>query len=254
MSTPTPLWWLHADVLLRLAAEFDSIAQAWAQDWGASAPAAGAARALTGSQLAAAVKLAEPLEGAGNVGPWLKPSQAMGSAARRAIFGDGASAGPVAKEVGNLAAAALLDGLRAALRSPTTNPGTSPQPSDAFVAAGHGGAAYTVTVGEHEVEILVPSAWLRARGWLKRPAVGAVPGWSPAKVLAHVPIRLTVELGQAEVSVGSLSAIGLDDVILVGSTTAAPIVMRVDGSDQKLRAYLGRQGAQRAVQVVAASK
>lgn len=254
MSTPAPIWWLHAGVLLRLAAEFDGIMQGWAQDWGASAPAVGSARALTGTELAALVKLAEPLEGAGNAGPWLKPSQAMGSAARRAIFGDGASAGPVAREVGSLAAVALLDGLRAALRWPKASPGIVPQPTDAFVAGGHGGAAYTVTVGEHEIEILVPTAWLRARGWLKRPAVGPVPGWSPDKVLAHVPIRLTVELGQAEVSVGSLSAIGLDDVILVGSTTAAPIVMRVDGSDQKLRAFLGRQGAQRAVQVVAASK
>jgi hypothetical protein len=254
MSTSSPLWWLHADVLQCLAAEFDTIVRAWAQDWGMSAPAAGSARALTGGEFAAAVKLAEPSEGVGHSGPWLKASQAMGSATRRAIFGDGASAGPVAKEVGALAAAALLDGLRAALRSPLASPDAASQPSDAFVAAGHGGAGYAVTVGEHEVEILVPTAWLRVRGWLKRPAVGAVPGWSPAKVLAHVPIRLTVELGQAELSVGSLSAIGLDDVFLVGNTTNTPIVIRVDGSDQRLRAFLGRQGAQRAVQVVAASK
>lgn len=253
MRPPAPLWWLHADVLLRLAAEFDTVAQAWSQDWGAAVPATGSARALTGSQLAAAVKLAEPLDDAGDAGPWLKPSQAMGSAARRAIFGDGASAGPVAKEVGALAAAALLDRLRAALSLPA-NAGTARQPAQALAAAGHAGAAYTVTVGEHELEILVPTAWLRARAWLKRPAVSAVPAWSAATALAHVPIRLTVELGQAEVSVGSLSAIGLDDVILVGNTTADPIVVRVEGSDQKLRAVLGRQGAQRAVQVVAASK
>ncbi len=254
MRPPAPLWWLHADVLLRLAAEFDAIVQTWARDWGASMPAAGSARALTGRQLAAAVKLAEPSEGAHDAGPWIRSSQAMGSAARRAIFGDGASAGPVAKEIGTLAAGNLLDGLRAAMRSPTASPGSAPQPADAFVSAGHGGAAYIVTVGEHEVEVLVPMAWLQTRGWLKRPSVKAVPRWFPAEVLAHVPIRLTVELGQAEVSVGSLSAIGLDDVILVGSTAAAPIVMRVDGSDQKLRAFLGRQGAQRAVQVVAVSK
>jgi flagellar motor switch/type III secretory pathway protein FliN len=250
MSTSMPLWWLHADVLQQLAAEFDAIAHGWAQDWGASAPAAGTARALTARQLTAAAKLAEQTDVAG---PWLKPSQAMGSAARQAIFGNGAGAGPIAKEVGTLAAAALLDGLRAALRWPTHTP-AAPRPADASASTGHGGAAYTVTVGEQEVEILVPTAWLHARGWLKRPAVKAVAGWSPAKVLAHVPIQLTVELGRTELSVGSLSAIGPDDVILVGNATTDPIVMRVDGSDQKLRAFLGRQGAQRAVQIVAAPK
>lgn len=254
MSAHVPLWWLHPSVLLRLAAEVDAIVLAWARDWGVSASTAGSTRALTGEQLANALKLAEPLGNASMAGPWLKPPQAVGSAARRAIFGEVASAGPVAKEVGALAAAALLDGLRAVLRSSPTNPGCAPEPADAFVAAGHSGAAYTVTLGEHELEILVPTAWLCARGWVKRPLVSAVPGWSPAKVLAHVPVRLTVELGQAELSVGSLSAISLDDVILVGSTTAAPIAMRIDGSDQKLRAFLGRQGAQRAVQVVAVSK
>jgi len=253
MSAPVPLWWLHAEVLLQLAAKFDAIVQAWARDWGASAPAAGSARALSASQLIAAAKLGEPAEAPGDAGPWLTPLQAMGSAAWRAIFGDGASAGPVAKEVGTLAAAALLDGLRAALRWPMNTPAAL-GPTEALAAAGHGGAAYSITVGEHEIEILVPTLWLQANGWLKRPAVKAVPGWSPAKVLAHVPIRLTVELGQAELSVGSLSAIGPDDVILVGNATTDPIVMRVDGSDQKLRAFLGRQGAQRAVQVVAAPK
>lgn len=254
MNAHVPLWWLHSSVLLRLAAEFDAIVQAWAQDWGVSASTSGSTRALTGEQLANAVERAEPVENASTAGPWLKPPQAMGSAARRELFGDVASAGPVAREVGVLAAAALLDGFRAALHSPPTTFGSAPERTEPFVPAGHGGAAYTVMLGEHELEVLVPTAWLCARGWVKRPLVSAVPGWSPAKVLAHVPVRLTVELGQAELSVGSLSAISLDDVILVGSTTTAPIAMRIDGSDQKLRAFLGRQGTQRAVQVVAASK
>lgn len=253
MSTTTPLWWLHSEVLLQLAAKFDAIVQAWAGDWGASATATGSVRALSPSELTTATKLAEPAEAPGDSGPWLKQPPAMGSAARRAIFGDGATAGPVAKEVGTLAAAALLDGLRAALRWPKNTP-AMPNPTEIPAAAGHGGAIYGITVGGHEIEVLVPTAWLQAHGWLKRPAAKAVPGWSPAKVLAHVPIRLTVELGQAELSVGSLSAIAVDDVILVGNATADPIVMRIDGSDQKLGAFLGRQGAQRAVQVAAAFK
>ena len=73
MSAHVPLWWLHPSVLLRLAAEVDAIVLAWARDWGVSASTAGSTRALTGEQLANALKLAEPLGNASMAGPWLKP-------------------------------------------------------------------------------------------------------------------------------------------------------------------------------------
>jgi flagellar motor switch protein FliM len=66
-------------------------------------------------------------------------------------------------------------------------------------------------------------------------------------------VRLTVELGRTGVSVGELSAIGTDDVVVVSGRSAEPLSVRVDGTDVQLRAFLGSQGAQRAVQFVSAT-
>lgn len=166
-----------------------------------------------------------------------------------ALFGDGSSDAPLAGAVAATAWAALVDAMRGLLRAHVP-PHAKTSDRRGEGAAGHGGASWSFTIEQQTLVVIAPTAWLRASGCLARPSPRLLPAWSPAKALERIPITLTVELGVAEVSVGALSAIAVDDVLMASASTAEPIVLRAHDSALQLRAHLGRNGARRAVQVI----
>ena len=252
MSKPLPLWWISGRVLQQFGLALDGVVQAWAREWGVSNPEAGSVHALNGHRYAQVVGGACAVGERIHAGPWVR----LPAGIEDGLFGDAAEAeghAPgIAAAAGSRAKAALNETLTQFLLRPTATPAVSPaMPAHGI---GHGGAVYRVTLAHHVVEIIVSSSWLCLHGLLGRPARPPVPAWSAAQALASVPVRLTVELGRATVSVGELSAIGADDVVVVSGHSAEPMSVRVDGTDVQLRAFLGSQGAQRAVQFVSATQ
>ena len=251
MSVPLPLWWISARVLQQFGLAVDGVVQAWAREWGVSNPEAGSVHALDGHRFAQVVGGACAVGERTHAGPWVR----LPAGIEDGLFGDAADAegrAPgIAAVAGSWAQAALKEALTQFLLRPTATPAVSPAMPARGI--GHGGAVYRVTLAHHVMEIIVSSSWLCLHGLLGRPARPPVPAWSAAEALASVPVRLTVELGRATVSVGALSAIGADDVVVVSGHSAEPLAVRVDGTDVQLRAFLGSQGARRAVQFVSAT-
>lgn len=256
MSSAVPLWWLPGRVLHRFGLAIDGVVQTWAREWGVSHPEAGSVHALEALRFPQAISGASGACAVGegtHGGAWVR----LPAGIEDDLFGDAADAENhetgIAAAAGSLAKAALNDALTQFLLRPNAAAAVPPQiPAQARV--GHGGAVYRVTLAHHVVEIIVSSSWLCLHGLLGRPARPPVPAWSAAEALASVPVQLTVELGRACVSVGELSAIGTDDVVVVSGRSAEPLAVRVYGTDVQLRAFLGSQGAQRAVQFVSATQ
>lgn len=251
MSSHQPLWWIPAAPLRRFGEALDAVVRAWASDWGVAAPAVGLVSAMGRRELRDFVASAESLGNDADNGPWLKREPGINTNMSGLIFGTEASRSAIGREAGQLAAVALVEALAHRLRAPA---GAAPLALASAAAFGHAGAIFRTHLGSHELQVAAPTLCLVQQGWLARPASKPLQPWSAVQALTDVPVTLTIELGQAAVSVGELSHIGPDDVIVVSRQAAEPITVRADGTDLKLRAFLGRQGSQRAVQFVSTSK
>lgn len=251
MSAPVPLWWLSGRVLQQFGLAMDGVVQAWAREWGVAPPEAGNVHALDAHRLAQAVGSACAVGERTHAGPWVR----LPAGIERGLYGPAADAegnvSGIAAAAGSLANAALNDALTQFLLRPAAAAAQPTMPAPAGV--GHGGALYRVALAHHVMEVIVSSSWLCLHGVLSRPARKPLPAWSAAEALAGIPVQLSVELGRATVSVGELSAISADDVLLVSGRSAEPLAVRVNGADVQLSAFLGSQGAQRAVQFVSAT-
>ena len=253
MNTPASVSWIPETALRRFGAEVDVVVERWSGEWGVPRPSPGNVCAVDRNRFVDDLSLAEPVGAQADTGAWLKAARGLDTSVGRLLFGDGTSSAAVAKEIGALATAALLDKTRDFLRdiqitqSVAAASGTDRMP-------GHWGARYALAVGRHEIEILAPTPWLSARGWLARPARKPVQAWSPTQALAAVQVKLTVQIGSADLSVGEMSDIGSDDVILVNGSSTDPVFVKVEETDIQFRAFLGSNGASRAVQLVSESK
>jgi flagellar motor switch/type III secretory pathway protein FliN len=241
--------------LHRFGLAVDGVVQAWAREWGVSDPEAGSVHALDGPRYAQAASGAGGACAVGErtqAGAWVRLPEGI----EDDLYGDAVDAAghapAIAAAAGARAMAALNEALTQLLVRSTPAAAVPPQ-MPAHASVGHGGAVYRVTLAQHVMEVIVSSSWLCLHGLLGRPARPPVPAWSAAEVLARIPVRLTVELGLACVSVGELSAITADDVVIVHGRSAEPMSVHVDGTDVQLRAFLGSLGAQRAVQFVSAT-
>jgi flagellar motor switch/type III secretory pathway protein FliN len=226
--------------------EVDAVVRRWGAEWAVPVDADSVATALGSSQWTGAVA---PAESAQAMPSCVHHDDGLPGEIARLLFGESAL-GPVGVDVASAAAKALVTALEGRFGAD----GDPARASSTGSSLGHAGVCCTVAVGARELKVFLATSWLCKHGWLGRPARPAVAAWSPAKALAHIPLRLTVEIGRADLTVGDLSSIARDDVVLVNNASSEPIVIRVDDTDLQLRGFLGRQGSQRAVQFVSASK
>ena len=246
MSGTVPLWWISEAALARVRSEVDAVVRRWGAEWAVPVDANSVATALGFSQWTGAVA---PAASADAMPSCVHHDDGLAAEIARLLFGESAL-GPVGMEVASAAAKALVTALEGRFGA-DGDPARAPSNGSRL---GHAGVCCTVAVGARELKVFFATSWLCKHGWLNRPARPAVAAWSPAKALAHIPLRLTVEIGRADLTVGDLSAIARDDVVLVNNPSSEPIVIRVDDTDLQLRGFLGRQGSQRAVQFVSPSK
>lgn len=246
MSGAVPVWWIGAATLARVRSEVDAVLRRWNTEWAVPVGAGSVANALGHAQWSAAV---QPGEASRATGSCVCHDAEFTAEIGRLLFSETAPA-----SVGMDVAAAAAKALVSALEGRFGVDGDPSQSAGAGTRLGHAGVCCTVPVGARELKVLLAASWLRQHGWLGRPAMPAVAAWSPAKALAHIPLQLTVEIGRADLTVGDLSAMAPDDVVLVSNASSDPIVIRVDQTDINLRGFLGRQGTQRAVQFVSPSK
>ena len=251
MSSHAALWWISDAALARFGEQVDALVRTWADAWGLTAPAPGVSRTADAGEIAHAASTFDSLGPSAGAGPWLERVSGLDGIVADRLFGKGARAAVVASQVGASAAAALLDALRAFLRTPAL--ADPDAPSTRAGAPGNAGAVHALSIEGRTVQVIVPTRWLCARGWLARPSRRPVQAWSPAKALERIPVTLTVEVGNVDVSVGDLSALAIGDVIAVGTARAEPMAVRARHTDVQLRAFLGRSDSQRAVKFVSPS-
>lgn len=70
--------------------------------------------------------------------------------------------------------------------------------------------------------------------------------------LADVPLRLSAELSEAELELGSLQQLTVGDVICLPHALDRPLLLRADGAMASCGAYLGQVAGQRALALTAA--
>jgi flagellar motor switch/type III secretory pathway protein FliN len=241
-------WWIPASALRRVEEALNGVIQAWAKDWGIALPPPGVAKVARGPFVPPTDTAMVVISGTGeDHGVWLCEREALTRAVVELLFGASAADSRLACELAASAVTALRTGIEQGLAQ---TPGTAVSAARHDNRLGHPGASYHCQLGTHEMQVNMTCASLVLHGWIARPALKPLPAWAAERALAHLPVSLTVELGDAEVSVGDLSALAPGDVILVNQRAEAPIAVKADDTELQLAAFLGRDESQRAVQFV----
>jgi flagellar motor switch/type III secretory pathway protein FliN len=248
---PAALRWVPQSVCTRFQTDVDQALARWAQAWN-----------LTATVEAGAVRLTEPADWRGvsepdwlaadtGWGPWIALPATLQAQLVGSLFPGDAAGSSVAPAVAKRAEAQLVDILMALLRAPSgAAPPLQPEP-----ALGHAGIRYHAPLLGTHITILATTAWLEARGWLQRPAAHTPLAASALEAaLAPLPVSMTLEVGTAALSIGDLHGIAPGDVVLSATAMTMPLRLRVNGGDQALPVFLGRSGAQRAVQMPVSPK
>ncbi len=163
-----------------------------------------------------------------------------------AVFSDGIASAAASRAVQDLRArlAALLP---AAVSAPTFL-GT---PASADACFAHASGAVLVQIAGGAMACLFDAAALN--GLLGPAPVSAVPALNlvPRKqAIAHLPVRLVVEVGKAEVNLGNFLAIELGDVVRVNRAIDAPLHVAAMGGGVVFDGYLGKIGDTMAIEAV----
>ena len=250
-----PVAWITDQALAQFKAVLDARVAQWCSDWGVSATLTSHAHALSchydTKLLAPAGRAADGI--ADCMHPPLLALKAEEAA--QLIFGASQVSTEVSSAIAAEAASAFAQAFAQAL---AVADGLEAAPSQALgrqqALPGHIGALYTLTTPLQQLQVWASTQTMFQRGWLARPKPDALARWQPSTVMANLPVQLSVDIGEADVSIGDLNALGDGDVLLVTSTLAAPLAVRTSDGKLQLQAHIGAVGPSRAVQFVSNAK
>ncbi|RQO63599.1 hypothetical protein DBR47_03480 [Paucibacter sp. KBW04] len=126
----------------------------------------------------------------------------------------------------------------------------SQSPYQSRQMVGDFGVVYKLKTPGKQVHVRVAAEAMLKLGLLVRPKPESLIHWVPRQAFADLPVQLQVEIGQADVFIGDLNALGAGDVLLVSNAHAEPVAVLTEDRKVQLRAHIGRVGANRAAQFV----
>ncbi|HEY5801015.1 MAG TPA: FliM/FliN family flagellar motor C-terminal domain-containing protein [Burkholderiaceae bacterium] len=122
----------------------------------------------------------------------------------------------------------------------------------ALTARGAASALAVLTLPNLVMQWLVPAALVP---WQAAPASAAPPRTPLRDALRALPVALTVEIGDADITVGHLRTLAAGDVIALNSRLDQPLHVLGPGRDTVLcHAHLGRQQDLRAIELIPTTK
>ncbi len=121
------------------------------------------------------------------------------------------------------------------------------------VRAGSGAAMIRLQIGEHALLCCINAPLVQAFAprHAARQKLPPLPKIKLLEVLQHVPIRLRVEVGQAQVAFGNLLTVGKGDVIKLNSVLDQPVAITAPNGERFCEAYIGKMQSSIAVELVA---
>ena len=119
-------------------------------------------------------------------------------------------------------------------------------PDAAMTSDGSGAVTVRIWLGEQPIHCLLNHACVREIGRMQHgaPSLAGVVG-----DLSKVPVTLPIELGQAEVEIGSLLTLAVGDVIRLNTSVDKPLTVRGPGGKALFNAHLGIVGQQVAIEI-----
>jgi hypothetical protein len=260
-SLVRPFTLLGQNVLDDVQRALAPVVAAWSADWGV-APALLAPRAERACDAPAPP---------GDVGPawsyvhaqgrsaWLDLPSELAGDVQRALFAPevGAAAAPgAAAHFSAATARGALDALTLALGRSAVGDGAAAaghgEPDAAAWKRGAGSVLVFLGGGARPARLLLDGASVRALCAPAAAAVAALPplaGVDLRAAVASQEVRLQLSIGGARVAVGSLLTLGVGDVIRLDSLADAPVTLSTSSGTPLLSAYLGRAGADVAVEI-----
>lgn len=249
-------WWTRQQ-RQQLGESLDAALQAWAGDWLPE-------RNLQPRRIHVALAWEDPLAGQtrwlglgsrGHSAAWLADKHNAEEILATWIFNadQGATGGPIAASCAARAHAALRLCLRQHLALDAAGDATAPAPH--LLRAWSGAVVLSVGLAQAErlhillnrqacEHLLGPAALSAATVAETRPALSPLP-----QALSRQRLRARVEMNPVELDIGTLSHLLPGDVIRLPHALARPLGVTVQGTPV-CGAYLGRQGAHRAIELV----
>lgn len=236
---------LPSSGLTKLATSFEQCVQAWAEQWGLP-------------HVRCKLRAADTCPDQGHWRQhwresvrsfWLNWQAGFLMELQAAIFppdhGNAASGRP---EIAPQAAEKALDELIKLLLAcaiPENNPSrqNEMQPQNTEFAYASGAVQICITVGKQDLVCMLNDE--ACQNLLKHLGVTAeklkpLPKLHYLHILRDTPVRLPVEIGQAEVSLSNLMSVGIGDVIRLETSVDAPVRVRGPGGEDMFSAYLGK--------------
>lgn len=115
-----------------------------------------------------------------------------------------------------------------------------------------GSALLQLTLGGKSMSLLIPHSQLATRaGERAQQSAKRAPVTPLSTALTHVRTKLTAELGEVELSLGSLATLAIGDVITLSSVVDQPLKLYSGPHRLMGLGYLGKQDGHRAVEIFA---
>lgn len=259
-----PFRLIAASALATARSTLEAAVHAWADDWGL-APSLLLIEVERADEVAFGKAASGWLGCGGDDGRagWLAPHADLAAELQRTLFAPDGSYAPAALHPASLApgaAAAALTGLvgallgAAGLRAPAA--GACPEPLPAqHTARGAGALLVQLKLGKHGLRCLLnersSAALAAAPARTDGPRLPKLASVNYRAVLDKVAVTLTVDLGSANVKLGSLASVRVGDVIRLDTPADRPAALREPGGAVLFDAYLGRAGGSVAVEIAA---
>jgi len=159
-----------------------------------------------------------------------------------------ASQAGMADEAADAASLALLDSLTGIAQG-----GTPLAPPAASWLRGAGVMALRLGLGKQSMHVIVSQAAVSRIAQQMGHAAGSLAPLAAVNyqhALRNIPLSLPLEIGRAEVGLGSLMLIGVGDVIRLDTLADRPLTVMGPGGDALFDAYLGLADQKVALEVV----